>query len=229
MKHDILALKNCPLFIGVKESDLPTLLEYLNAQVQTFMKTETILFAGGVPKYMGILLSGRAHIIQEDFWGNRMILASLEPEEMFAESVVCAQSNHVLVSVVAQEQCRVLLIDGNRLLSCEATSPAFFAGLIPNLLTILAHKNLMLTRKMGHITKKTTREKLLSYLSDYAVQTGNESFEIPFNRQELADYLSVERSALSNVLSKLKEEGLLLYHKNSFTLFHNQNSTGLHT
>jgi CRP-like cAMP-binding protein len=83
---------------------------------------------------------------------------------------------------------------------------------------LLSYKNLELMKKINHITKRSTREKLLSYLSAEAKKQGSKSFLIPFDRQQLADYLCVERSAMSSELSKMRSEGLLEYQKSFFTL-----------
>ena len=165
-----------------------------------------------------MVLAGSVRVVQEDYWGNRAILAVVEAGGLFGEAFVCARAETLPVSVVGHKEGSVLLIGRDRILPAAPAACGFHAALIANLMKILAEKNIALTRKMKHITKKTTREKVLSYLSECAVSSAGETFEIPFSRQELADYLSVERSALSATLGKMRDEGLLTFHKNRFRL-----------
>ena len=218
MKSNVTVLKNSQLFSGIDASDIESMLKCLSAKEQKVSKDAFVFVAGDTPEYVGIVLSGVVHVIQEDYWGNRTILAAITAGGMFGEAFSCAQADSLPVSVVATEKSVILLIDCKRILNTCSTVCVFHARLIQNLLKVLASKNIMLTQKMEHITKKTTREKVLSYLSECAINAGRDTFEIPFNRQELADYLSVERSALSYVLSKMKTEGILEYHKNTFSV-----------
>lgn len=167
---------------------------------------------------MGLVLEGAVHIIKEDFWGNRSIIARIGPGELFAEAFSCAEIPSLPVSAAAVTDCTVLSINYRKIITVCSHACVFHTRLIHNMLHILALKNQMLMDKLGYLTKRTTREKLLSYLSAQAVQTGSSRFFIPFDRQELADFLCVERSAMSAELSRLKKEGLLDYRKNEFTL-----------
>lgn len=177
-----------------------------------------ILNAGDHPEYVGVVLYGRVHIVQDDFWGNRSILAAVTSGDLFGEAISCAEADEFPVSAVALTTTTILMINYKQIITTCSSSCVFHASLIRNMLKILANKNLNLTRKIEHITKKTTREKVLSYLSEQALLSHSDSFEIPFNRQELADYLSVERSALSSTLSKMQDEGFITFHKHAFTL-----------
>lgn len=218
MKNKYIALKKCPLFTGISENDLKTLLNCLSAKTIMVKKDEVIFAVGDQPEYIGIVLEGGIHIVQEDYWGNRVILAAAYAGELFGEAFSCAETINFSVSVVAQSNGFILLIDGKRILTTCSSSCIFHNQLIRNLMKIIAAKNIFLTRKMEHITKKTIRERMLSYLSECALAEGENSFVIPFNRQELADYLSVERSALSNTLCKMRDEGTITFAKNRFTL-----------
>ncbi len=218
MKKILTALQHSPLFAGIDAKDLPALLSCLNARERAMQKEEIVLDAGDEPRYVGVVLAGSVRVVQEDYWGNRTILMIVPAGGLFAEAFSCAGVEAMPVCVVAHEEGTVLLIDCRRILTSCSSACSFHAVLIQNMVKILAGKNVMLTRKMEHITKKTTREKLLSYLSECAAAAGGDAFEIPFNRQELADYLSVERSALSSILSKLKDDGMLTYNKNQFVL-----------
>ncbi len=218
MKKYVEVLKKCPLFRGIDEADLLSLLTCLNAKEKTVQKDEFVMIAGDMPEDIGVVLSGGVHIVQEDYWGNRAILSALQTGGLFAEAFACSDVASLPVSVVARENCDILFVDCKRILTVCSSSCAFHTMLIHNLTKVLAGKNIMLTRKMEHITKKTTREKVLSYLSECAIKAGKNSFDIPFDRQELADYLAVERSALSKTLCSMRDEGVLEFRKNRFSL-----------
>lgn len=211
-------LSRCPLFAGIEGASLNALLQCLSARETAYPKEDLIFLAGERPETVGILLSGRAHVVHEDFWGNRTILSYIGPGDLFGEAFSCAEAEKLPVSVVAAEPSAVLLINVRKILTTCPTACVYHAGLIKNLVRILAEKNVQMTEKMEHLTRRTTRDKLLSYLSALAVEAGRNDVTPPFNRQELADYLAVDRSALSRELSRMQAEGLLRYDKNTFTL-----------
>lgn len=218
MKKAYDALKKCPLFAGISEKDMESLLGCLNAKEINTKKGDAIFSAGDRPDYIGIVLKGSAHVVQEDYWGNRTILTDVREGGLFGEAFSCAEAAALPVSVFSHEAGAFLLMDCRKILTTCSSACLFHTRLIRNLMKVLANKNIFLTRKMEHITKKSTRDRVLSYLSECALSEGSDVFSIPFDRQELADYLSVERSALSNTLSKMRDEGLILFEKNKFTL-----------
>ena len=211
-------LKKTSLFRGTSEDELPTLLDCLRPSVRDYAKNEIILRQGEDVTAIGMVISGRAQVIEEDFWGNRNILADIWPGDLFAESYAFLPGELLRVSVIAQQSSRILLVDSRRMLENCSNSCRFHTRLIQNVLAESARKNLALTRKLSHMSKRTTREKLLSYLSGQSLAAGSETFEIPFNRQQLADYLCVDRSAMSNELGKMRDEGLLTFDRSSFHL-----------
>lgn len=211
-------INNSRLFAGIKEHDIAFMLECLQAREAKYFRNERILRAGEPAGFMGLLLEGSAFITQEDFWGNRNIVAKVVPGQLFAEAFACVPETPLNVSVTAERPSSVLLIDIRRVMSPCASGCAFHISAIRNLLSDLAAKNLRLNEKLSHMAQRTIRKKLLSYLSLKAVKAGNASFSIPYNRQQLADYLSVDRSALSNELSKMRAEGILSFEKNCFRL-----------
>ena len=215
---DLQFLASTPLFAGVTPENVEKMLSCLSIRQRVYDKDAYILTAEQIPREIGVVLRGSVNLIKEDYWGNRAILAVVEAGGLFGEAFVCARAETLPVSVVGHKEGSVLLIGRDRILPAAPAACGFHAALIANLMKILAEKNIALTRKMKHITKKTTREKVLSYLSECAVSSAGETFEIPFSRQELADYLSVERSALSATLGKMRDEGLLTFHKNRFRL-----------
>ena len=206
-------LRKSPLFQGMTDSERLQALSAWKARVQKAPKGAVLLLAGQTITEIGILLEGRAQIIREEYTGERHILADLVPGELFAEAFACAsldpeEENPIPVTVVTALESTVLWIP------CDITQ----GKLVGNLMRVLANKNLLLNRKIGYLSQRSTREKLLAYLSDQAVLQGKREFCIPFNRQELADYLCVERSAMSATLGKLRDEGILTFQKNVFRL-----------
>lgn len=212
----IALLMNNALFRNFDEGKITDTLGRLNAGIKEFKKGEFVYYEGQQNVKAAIVLEGSLHIIKEDFWGNRSILAEVTKGDIFAETYSCIGSEALSVSVEAKERSECLFLDIKRMTEGgeEVANPRFLA----NLISILAQKNLFLTRKIDHISQRTTRQKLISYLSEVRRQQGMDKFEIPFNRQQLADYLAVDRSAMSSELSKLQREGIIEYHKNRFFL-----------
>lgn len=215
-------IRKSALFAGISTNEISTVLNCLSAKKSKFTKDQFIFRAGEKISSVGMVLSGQAHIIKEDFWGNRTIIAEIPASNLFGETYACVHNEPVGVSVLASENVTVLFLDIQKMMTVCTSACGFHTKLIRNLLSVLAEKNLMLTKKMEYISKRTTRDKLLSYLSAQSLKNQNASFEIPFNRQQLADYLSVDRSAMSNELCKLRDEGILAFQKNSFHLNENQ-------
>jgi CRP-like cAMP-binding protein len=218
MKEIFGKLKQSPLFEGISENEMGSLVACLGCSLRAYDKGETVYHYGDVVREIGIVVEGRVHIIKSDAWGNANILAEAAEGEMFAEAVVCSGVGAMPVSVEAITPVRILFVDFQRIVTSCSSACAFHAILVRNMISVIARKNILLSGKIEHITKRTTKEKLLSYLSEQSRLHGHGVFEIPFNRQELADYLSVERSALSAEMSKLRDEGVIAYHKNQFEL-----------
>lgn len=218
MKNYLDILGQCPLFAGIAPQNLSALVSCLGARTVRFAKGEVIFQEGSPAQQMGLLLRGEAQIVREDFFGNRTIVARVEPSEMFGESFACAEIAELPVSVIATEDSEVLLMDCRRLLTTCSHACEFHNRLIFNLLKVVATKNLVFHQKIEITSKRTTREKLLTYLNAQAKACGRNSFTIPYDRQELADYLEVDRSGLSAEISKLRREGVLESEKNYFIL-----------
>jgi len=218
MKKYLENLKRCPLFEGIADEDLLRMLTCFGAKTESFEKKYTIFAEGSHAKHMGILLEGEAQIVQFDYYGNKSILAGIEPSEMFVEAFACADVKSLPVAVIATAASTVLFVDCNHILHTCSNNCGFHQQLILNLVKDLAAKNINFHQKVEVTGKRTTREKLMTYLSQQSKRTGSLSFEIPFDRQELADYLEVDRSGLSAEISKMKREGLIDCHKNHFEL-----------
>ena len=218
MKKYLEILKKCPLFEGIGEENLLRMLTCLGARVIPFDKKYTIFAEGSAAKYIGIVLSGTVHVIQIDCFGNRSILSELSESEVFGEAFACAEMNEMPVSVIANEPAEVMLIDCSHILHICSNNCGFHQQLIFNLMKDLAQKTITFHQRIEITSKRSTREKLLAYLALQAKKTGKTSFDIPFDRQELADYLEVERSGLSAEISKMKKEGIIDSYKNHFEI-----------
>ncbi|MBQ2758502.1 MAG: Crp/Fnr family transcriptional regulator [Clostridia bacterium] len=218
MRKYLEVLKNCPLFQNIEDENLLHMLTCLGARTAIFDKKYTVMSEGYPAKYIGIVLSGSVQITQTDYYGNRSILSNIEKSGVFAEAFACAGTKAIPITVTANEQSEIMFIDCAPVLRTCAKNCAFHTQLIFNLMKDLADKTIVFHQKIEIISKRTTREKLLSYLLFQSKKTGSDSFEIPFDRQELADYLEVDRSGLSAEISKLRNEGILQSHKKHFTL-----------
>ena len=218
MKEFLNVIKNSQLFAGIEAQEIEAMLTCLSAVRREYAKDEFLLREGERVNFVGFVLSGSVCVIQEDFWGNRNIIAKVFPGETYAQSYACVPGASLGVSVLAAEASVVMMLDVRRILTVCSSACTFHARLIRNLLSDLAEKNLRMNEKLTHITQRSTRDKLLSYLSAESRRIGDTAFTIPFNRQQLADYLSVERSAMSSELCKLRNEGVLEFKKNHFIL-----------
>ena len=217
--HSYLPILNqVSLFQQMKMEEIEKILSCLSFHIQTYKKNEIIIFAGSVTNELGVVLTGNALIVKEDFWGNRAVISEVPPAAIFGEMYACNPNDPYEVSVIANEDCTILYLSIDKIITTCPLACSFHKTLIQNLIQDMSRKNRKLMKKVEHMSKHTTREKILSYLSTISNSCDASSFTIPFNRQELADYLSVDRSALSNELSKLKEEGILDYQKNKFIL-----------
>ncbi len=206
------------LFSGITQAEMVSLLPCLNARKQKFDKGDWILRAGNEIEESGILLSGSAHIERSDYWGTRHIVSALQPGDLFGESYAAVRNSVLSVSVQADEETSILRLDLTKMLQMCASACPFHTRLIENLVGLLAQRNLHLNEKLTYITQHSLRDKILSYLSSESIRQHASYFDIPFDRQQLADYLNADRSALSNELSKLKAEGIIDYQKNHFYL-----------
>lgn len=218
MKNNYKILLNCPLFEGIKHENLNKLLNCLGAKSYVYKKGETIFAEGEPAKNFGIVLSGAVQIIRLDYYGNRSIVASIEPPQIFGESFAFAALPAMPVDVIAVEDTEVMLIDARNITQACCNACSFHNSLIYNLLNVVARKNILFNQKIEVTSKRSTREKLLTYLTLQAKSNNSRSFTIPYNRQELADYLEVDRSGLSAEISKLRKEGLLSCQRSNFTL-----------
>ena len=218
MKDFLPVIRSSTLFSGISEEEVTAMLYCLNAEERSFPKEAFVLRAGDTAGSIGLVLSGSVLVIQEDIWGNRNILSKAGPGQTFAAAFACAPGSVLNVSVVAETPVTALFLDVKRILTVCPSACAHHSRIIRNLLGELAEKNLRFGEKLTHMGQRTTRSKLMSYLSAEAQRRGAVEFDIPFSRQQLADFLGVERSGLSLELGKMKQDGLLDFHKSHFVL-----------
>ena len=211
-------LRRCPLFDGIAMEDLSAMMGCIGGHVLTVSKGQSVFREEDPATHVGLVLSGAVQMVREDYYGNRSIVAHIGPAELFGESYACAGLSSLPISVVADEDSKVLLMDCRRITVSCSNACAFHSRIIFNLLKLVAMKNIVFDQKIQVTSQRSTREKLMAYLLNQAKLQGSSSFTIPYDRQELADYLEVERSGLSAEISKLRREGVLDSRRNHFTI-----------
>ncbi|MDY4970797.1 MAG: Crp/Fnr family transcriptional regulator [Lachnospiraceae bacterium] len=206
------------LFGGIDEDDLQTMLTCLHTREAQYRKGELIFQEGDVIQEAGIVLSGRVHVVQDDFWGNRHIVSIVPEGNMFGEAYACLGNEKLRADVRAEADCRILFLNLQKAMHvCKNTCP-FHQKLVKNILYCIAGKNLNLAAKIQHTSRRSIREKVLSYLSEESRKNGSSYFTVPFTRQQMADFLAVDRSALSKELSRMQQDGLIEFERNQFHL-----------
>lgn len=213
-------LRSCQLFHDIEDKNIMPMLGCLGAKKKSYKKGATIFAEGDPAIYIGIVLSGSAQIVQVDFYGNRNIVTVIESSQIFGEAFACAGLKKLPVDVVvSSDNTEILLIDAQRITQSCNNACQFHSQMIFNLLKVVSRKNLIFHQKIEITSKRSTRDKLLTYLMLQAKNSGRNYFVIPYNRQELADYLEVERSGLSAEISKLRAEGKIECKKSKFILY----------
>jgi CRP-like cAMP-binding protein len=218
MKEFVPVLKQTKLFAGVEEEEVFSMLSCLGARLRTYKKGEYVLRQGQRLSDILVLAEGSLYIQKDDYWGNRSILGHIGVGEIFGEAYASPESGALLNDVVAVENSSVFFFDVKRVITTCSSACRFHTLVVQNLFFAISEKNRSLVQKLDYLSRRTTREKLISYLSEEAKKQNSAYFTIPFNRQQLADYLSVDRSAMSNELCKMRDDGLLEFEKNRFKL-----------
>ena len=218
MKKYLKILKKCRLFFGIEDSDLLRMLECMGARVEVFQKRYTVFAEGSPAKYIGIVLSGSVQTVRVDFYGNRSIVGNMGAGEIFGEAFACAETEELPVSVIANEESEIMLLVRDHFLHTCSNNCLFHRQIIFNLMQDIAKKSITFHKKLEIVSKRTTRDKLMTYLALRAREVGSDSFDVPFDRQELADFLEVDRSGLSAEIGTLRKEGILESTKNHFRL-----------
>ena len=218
MEDYIRILKGTKLFAGIAEDEISLMLSCLDAHMREYRKGEYVFRQGEHISTIMMLVDGELHIQQDDYWGNRSIISHITAGEMFGEAYIAPESGALLNDVVAVEDSTVIFLDAKKIMTVCSSACRFHSIVVQNLFFAISEKNRKLVMKLGHMSKRTTREKLISYLSAESRRQNSSDFTIPFNRQQLADFLSVDRSAMSNELCRMRNEGLLRFDKSRFTL-----------
>lgn len=218
MKKYIPILKRTQMFSGVGDNEIFGMLSCLGARLYCYKKGEYVFRQDERVSDIVVLVEGNLLIQNDDYWGNRSILGRIALGEMFGEAYVAPDSGVLLNDVVATEDSTVIFFDVKRILTTCSSACRFHTMIIQNMFYAISEKNRKLVQKLGHMSKRSTQEKLISYLSEEAKKQNSSYFTIPFNRQQLADFLSVDRSAMSNELCKMRDKGLLEFDKNNFRL-----------
>ena len=218
MKDFYPVMARCPLFEGVDTADLVAMLGCIGGRKVSVAKGQPVLREGDPATQVGMVLSGAVRMERTDYYGNRSILAHIKPSELFGETYACAGSQALPISVIADEDSQVLLMDCRRITTSCSSACGFHSRIIYNLLRLVATKNLVYDQKIQVTSRRTTREKLMAYLLHEAKTQNSQTVNIPYDRQELADYLEVDRSGLSAEISKLRKAGVLQSEKSRFTL-----------
>ncbi len=218
MEKYLNVLSNSDLFKGIENKDILSILPCIGAFMRTYKKGEFVFESGRKIDCIAVLLEGSLYIQSDDYWGNRSILRHISEGEIFGEAYAFSGGIGMLNDVVAIDDCVVLFLNANKILSTCASACDFHTRLVQNLFFVISQKNTQLVEKLGFVTKRSTREKLIAYLSQESKKQNSANIVIPFNRQQLADFLSVDRSAMSNELCKMRDEGLLTFRKNNFKL-----------
>lgn len=217
MEKHMRLIRQARIFKGIPETEFDMMLSTLDSQLKHYRRDQKILTAGRHVPRAGLLLEGSVKVTHDSFWGDSCVLEQIEPGTLFGESFACVRNSVSNITVTAETPCVVLWFNLYDILSLE-DGGSYHAVLIHNLMNDIGEKNLLMNRKILHMQRKTTRQKLLWFLSDQSEYFGSAEFDIPYDRQQLADYLGVERSAMSAELSKLRNEGLLESHKQHFIL-----------
>lgn len=218
MEKYLPVLRSCPFFSGLSDREILSILHCVNGTVLSRPQGAYIFRAGDTTDVMGLVLSGSALIIQEDLWGHRNILSKCTAGDFFGEPYAAKPGAILNISVVTEKDCDILMLNiGHLMVTCPTPCP-HHQKLIRNLVSVLSNKILIFNDKITHVSKRTTRDKLLSYLTSESIRHGSLSFDITFDRQQLADFLCVDRAAMSVELSKLQKEGLLKTNRNHFEL-----------
>lgn len=221
MKEYFSSLRKCPLFNQIEDENLFALLGCLGAKIQHFTKHQLIMAEGEPAKNIGIILSGTAQLVQIDYYGNRSIIANVDSAHLFGESFACAGVEELPVNVIASGDVDAMLIDCSRILHSCSNACSFHNQMIYNLMKVVAKKNIIFNQKITITSKRSTKEKLIAYLMAEAKANQSDTFTIPYDRQELADYLGVERSGLSVEIGKLRKAGMIETNKNRFKILKN--------
>lgn len=209
---------NNPLFKGINREDMSKMLDCLGFHEKSYTRGEFILLEEDNISHIGIILTGSIDMIKEDIWGDRNILVRMKDNDIFGESFACSADQMSSVSFQARSKTDVIMLPFNKVVHNCNNSCVFHHRLIENMVELLAEKNRRLIQKSEIVSRKTLREKLMAYLSMQSQEAGSKSFIVPIGRVELAEYISADRSAITRELNAMRDEGIIDFKRNSFTI-----------
>ena len=211
-------LAGTPLFKGSAPDEVGAMLGCLDVHERRFDTGEYLHHMGDIIKTVGLVVEGSVRIESVDVWGNVSVVGVTGAGGMFGEAYAAVPDEPLMEDVVAAEDCTVLFLNVAKVLTgCPHACP-HHARTSTNMTAIIARRSLALSRRIFHVAPKSIRGKVLAYLSDESEHAGSRSFTIPFDRQQLADYLGVDRSALSAELSRMQKAGLIETRRSRFVL-----------
>jgi len=216
--QNVIANVNSSLFDGIIPEDRVSMLGCIGYHIGTFKKGEAVAFEDENIRHIGIVLSGSVDMVKEDLWGNRTMLLRMYRDEVFGETFACGDDNTSVVSFLVSEDARIMFIPFDRVMHTCTMACVFHHRLVENMVRIIANKNRDLMRKVEVVSKRSIREKILAYLSIQAQLQDSRYIELPLGRVELAEYLCVDRSALTRELVRMREEGLIDFDRNCFRI-----------
>lgn len=223
-RNTLAILERTGLFEGIQPDEAKKMLKCLGAINRRYSKGDYVFRRGDRTDCLGVVTEGCVRIVKEDYWGNRTVLSEVRTGGMVGCEYACSSERLLDVSVVAVEHSEVLFLDVNRIANVCTSSCEFHNRLVRNMIRILAHESVDLNQRLDQMSKRTTREKVCAFLSDQARISGEREFLVPLNRQQMADHLSVDRSAMSAELGRMKRDGLIEFSKNRFVLRRSQPS-----
>ena len=216
-----------PLFQGLEREEISEVLQKFHALIKHFPKSDYIYLAGDCVENLCVVLEGTVQMIKEDIWGEKSIIANLGAGSVFAENFLGKLGDRSVVSYFVASDSEILMLPlGRALYDVSAPSKAS-QRLMCNIVSVLADNNTRLIEKTEILCKKTLRSKILAYLEQEARNNDCRQITIPFNRTDLANYLDADRSALTRELARMREEGLIDYNKNTFTILASEHSESL--
>ncbi len=215
---DLEILRTNELFNGISAEDTFHMLQCLRVRRHIYKKGNFVLLAGEPFTHIGIVLEGSADILFEDALGRRSILTTIGPGEMFGEGAVTSKVEASPVSIYVTEDSAICFLEYPFMIRGCSKNCDYHSRLVENMLEIMSRKLILMNRKLNYALTRSLRDKIVAYLADEYGTQRKRTFDIGYNREELANYLSVDRSSLSRELAKMKDETLIDFRKSRFTL-----------
>ncbi len=217
MKEYLDRIKFAFLFNGISDKELLLALKCLEGEIVSYDKGQTVIKEGSLSDRFGLLIEGLLQSTQYDLEGNRSIIQTIEPLQIFNENY-CYVNEKSPVNIETIESSKILFLKSHISSKLLPAVCSIKNILLNNLFIIQTHKNVELTKKLECMSKRTTREKLMAYLKLESLKQGTRKFDIRLDRQQLADYLGIERSAMSAELSKMVKEHLIKTNRSHFEI-----------